>query len=68
MTMQSVKESLIRASAETVFAFREAKDAFERLPPPWQKTVIVTPPSSLARAAALPSRKNRVTGIVKVNK
>jgi len=48
MTMRFVKESLIRASAETVFAFHEAKDAFQRLQPPWQKTVIVTPPSSLA--------------------
>jgi ligand-binding SRPBCC domain-containing protein len=43
-----VKESLLRASAETVFAFHERKDALERLQPPWQKTVIVTPPSSLA--------------------
>lgn len=31
-----------------MFAFHEAKDAFERLQPPWQETVIVTPPSSLA--------------------
>lgn len=46
--MRFVKESLIGASAETVFAFHEAKDAFERLQPPWQKTEIVTPPSSLA--------------------
>ncbi|MEN9581571.1 MAG: hypothetical protein RJA70_4580 [Pseudomonadota bacterium] len=45
--MRFVHESLIKASAETVFAFHEAKDAFERLQPPWQKTVIVTPPSSL---------------------
>ncbi|MFN0064286.1 MAG: SRPBCC family protein [Myxococcaceae bacterium] len=43
-----MKQSLIQASAETVFAFHEAKDAFERLQPPWQKTEIVTPPSSLA--------------------
>ena len=48
MTMRFVKECLIAASAETVFEFHEAKDAFERLQPPWQKTVIVIPPSSLA--------------------
>jgi ligand-binding SRPBCC domain-containing protein len=46
--MRFVKESRIGASAETVFAFHEAKDAFERLQPPWQETEIITPPSSLA--------------------
>lgn len=46
--MRFVKESRFAASAETVFAFHEAKDAFERLQPPWQKTEIVIPPSSLA--------------------
>lgn len=46
--MRFVKESRIAASASTVFAFHEAKDAFERLQPPWQTTEIVTPPSSLA--------------------
>jgi ligand-binding SRPBCC domain-containing protein len=45
--MRFVKESVIRASAETVFAFHEAPDAFARLQPPWQKTEIVQPPSSL---------------------
>lgn len=42
-----VKESEIEASAERVFAFHEAPDAFERLQPPWQKTEIVQPPASL---------------------
>jgi len=41
------KESVIRATAERVFAFHEAPDAFERLQPPWQETEIVHPPSSL---------------------
>lgn len=48
VTMRFIKESRIRASAQTVFAFHEAPDAFERLQPPWQKSEIVTPPSSLA--------------------
>jgi ligand-binding SRPBCC domain-containing protein len=43
-----VKESVIAASAETVFAFHEAPDAFARLQPPWQTSEIVQPPSSLA--------------------
>ncbi len=45
--MRFVKESVIAASAERVFAFHEAPDAFERLQPPWQKTEIVQPPTSL---------------------
>ncbi len=46
--MRFVKESTIHASAERVFAFHETPDAFERLQPPWQKTEIIQPPSSLA--------------------
>ena len=45
--MRFVKESRIEASAERVFAFHEAPDAFERLQPPWQTTRVVQPPSSL---------------------
>lgn len=43
-----VKRSRIAASAATVFAFHEAPDAFARLQPPWQRTEIITPPTSLA--------------------
>jgi ligand-binding SRPBCC domain-containing protein len=46
--MRFVKETVVAASAETVFAFHEAKDAFSRLQPPWQETEIVQPPTSLA--------------------
>lgn len=46
--MRFVKESHIKASAERVFAFHEAPDAFERLQPPWQESQIVQPPTSLA--------------------
>jgi ligand-binding SRPBCC domain-containing protein len=45
--MKFVKESVINASAERVFAFHEAPDAFERLQPPWQTTEIIEPPASL---------------------
>lgn len=45
--MRFVKQSVIKASAEKVFAFHEAPDAFERLQPPWQTSEIVQPPSSL---------------------
>ncbi len=45
--MRFVKESVIHASAERVFAFHEEPDAFQRLQPPWQTTQIVQPPTSL---------------------
>ena len=39
--MRFVKESVIRASPERVFAFHELPDAFERLVPPWENAKIV---------------------------
>jgi ligand-binding SRPBCC domain-containing protein len=45
--MRFKKESVIAASAERVFAFHEAPDAFERLQPPWQKTEVIQAPASL---------------------
>ncbi len=40
--MQSfIKETLIRASPDRVFAFHELPDAFERLIPPWENLKIV---------------------------
>jgi ligand-binding SRPBCC domain-containing protein len=45
--MRFVKESLIHAPADTVFAFHEAPDAFERLQPPWQTSEVVQAPASL---------------------
>lgn len=45
--LKFVKQTVIAASAETVFAFHEAPDAFARLQPPWQRSEIITPPASL---------------------
>jgi ligand-binding SRPBCC domain-containing protein len=39
--MLFVKESVIRASAERVFAFHELPDALRRLTPPWERTRVV---------------------------
>ncbi|MBA4148127.1 MAG: SRPBCC family protein [Verrucomicrobia bacterium] len=39
--MQFVKESIIRAAPERVFAFHELPDAFERLLPPWENLKII---------------------------
>ncbi len=45
--MEFVKESVIAASVEEVFAFHERPDAFALLQPPWERTDIIRPPSSL---------------------
>ncbi len=39
--MKFVKESIIRAARERVFAFHELPDAFERLIPPWENARIL---------------------------
>jgi ligand-binding SRPBCC domain-containing protein len=39
--MQFVKETIIKASPERVFAFHELPDAFERLVPPWENAKII---------------------------
>jgi hypothetical protein len=39
--MKFVKESIIKAAPERVFAFHELPDAFERLMPPWEKAKII---------------------------
>lgn len=39
--MRFIKESLIAATPEQVFAFHELPDAFERLIPPWENVRIV---------------------------
>lgn len=39
--MKFVKESVIKAAPERVFAFHELPDAFERLVPPWEDVKII---------------------------
>ncbi len=39
--MLFVKESIIKAAPERVFAFHELEDAFERLIPPWENAKIL---------------------------
>lgn len=39
--MQFVKESIIHATPERVFAFHELPDAFERLIPPWENASVI---------------------------
>lgn len=39
--MQFIKESIICAAPERVFAFHELPDAFERLIPPWENAKVI---------------------------
>ncbi len=49
--MRFVKESIIRASPERVFAFHELPDVFKRLMPPWEKSRIIERAPSLQPGA-----------------
>ena len=42
-----VKESVLPATVEEVFAFHERPDAFALLQPPWERVDISVPPSGL---------------------
>ena len=39
--MNFIKESIIRATQDRVFSFRELPDAFARLMPPWENSRII---------------------------
>ena len=39
--MKYIKETVIKASPEEVFAFHERPDAIERLIPPWEKAKVI---------------------------
>jgi ligand-binding SRPBCC domain-containing protein len=45
--MQFIKESVIHAAPEKVFAFHELPDAINRLTPPWENAEIIQPPKNL---------------------
>lgn len=49
--MRFVKESIIRATPERVFAFHELPDVLERLLPPWETARVRLPPENLQAGA-----------------
>ena len=61
--MKFVKESLISASPERVFAFHELPDAFKRLLPPWEKSRIIESAPNL-RPGARASMETRLFGLI----
>jgi ligand-binding SRPBCC domain-containing protein len=60
-----VKESLIRASPERVFAFHERPDALRSLTPPWERARVVEHAESL-RAGARAVVETRLFGLLPV--
>jgi ligand-binding SRPBCC domain-containing protein len=46
-TRRFVKETVLDAPREVVFAFHERPEAFSLLLPPWEQTRVLQPPSSL---------------------
>jgi ligand-binding SRPBCC domain-containing protein len=48
VSMCFVKESVLAATVEELFAFHERPDCFEMLQPPWERSEIIQPPASLA--------------------
>lgn len=63
--MNFVKESLIRARPERVFAFHELPDALARLTPPWEKARVVQP-ASISRVGSTAIVETRLFGLLPV--
>lgn len=63
--MEFIKESVIKASPERVFAFHELPDAFARLVPPWEDATVI----QMADISVIGSRAiidNKLFGMVMV--
>ena len=61
--MNFIRESLIHASPERVFAFHELPDVFERLMPPWENSrIIQSAPNLLPGATAI--IETRILGLI----
>jgi ligand-binding SRPBCC domain-containing protein len=60
--LRFVKESIIRAAPERVFAFHELPDALERLMPPWETARVILPPKDL-RAGTRTTVETKLFGL-----
>lgn len=61
--MNFVKESLIEAEPERVFAFHELPDALARLTPPWESARIIQLPPDL-RVGSVAIVETRILGLI----
>ena len=60
--MRFVKESLIRASPERVFAFHERPDALQMLTPPWERSRVIQP-AQISQIGSRAIVETRVLGL-----
>ncbi len=60
-----VKESVIRATPERVFAFHESPDALSRLTPPWEKVRVVQA-AEISRVGSRAIIETRLFGLIPV--
>jgi ligand-binding SRPBCC domain-containing protein len=63
--MKFVKESIIEATPERVFAFHELPDALARLTPPWESARVVQPAPDL-RVGSTAIVETRILGLIPV--
>lgn len=62
--MKFVKESIIRAAPEKVFAFHALPDAFERLIPPWENVKIIQK-ADITKTGAQAIIEHKIFGIIR---
>ena len=63
--MRFVKETLIHASPERVFAFHQLPDAFERLIPPWENVKVIQK-ADISRIGSRSIIETRIFGPIKM--
>jgi ligand-binding SRPBCC domain-containing protein len=61
--MKFIKESIIKAAPERVFAFHELPDAFERLVPPWENARVVQK-ADISRIGSRAIIEQKIFGLV----
>lgn len=60
--MQFTKESVIKATPETVFAFHELPDAFARLVPPWEDARVI-PMADISKVGSRAIIETKIFGL-----
>jgi ligand-binding SRPBCC domain-containing protein len=63
--MRFIKESIIRAAPEKVFAFHALPDALERLIPPWEKVKIIQK-ADISKIGSRAIIEQKIFGIISV--
>ncbi|MCY7344658.1 MAG: SRPBCC family protein [Pyrinomonadaceae bacterium] len=61
--MKFVKQSIIKASPEKVFAFHELPDAIERLVPPWESVKIIQK-ADISRIGSQAILEQKIFGLI----